>query len=105
MFYIKETSSQVIPPASFYAPQVLPMSNVIKLSFLPSFPLAEGRVVQHSVDRVGKYACDINANALAQMHGGVDSPRHCFARRPSLCCAERGKTAFFLNLITLPSGF
>ena len=42
MFYIKETSSQVIPPASFYAPQVLPMSNVIKLSFLPSFRAAKG---------------------------------------------------------------
>jgi hypothetical protein len=40
----------------------------IKLSFFTLLTRSEGRVVQRSVDRVGKYARDINANALAQMH-------------------------------------
>jgi hypothetical protein len=39
-------------------------------------PRSEGRVVQRSVDRVGRFARDMNANAWALMHGGIYSPRH-----------------------------
>ena|SRR5437879_5717663 len=45
----------------------VPMASVIKLRvFFPPSRLREGGwVIQRSVDRVGKYARDINANALA----------------------------------------
>jgi len=35
----------------------------------------------------------IGGNVFAFMSLGEDSPRHCFARRPSLRCAERGQSA------------
>jgi hypothetical protein len=71
---------------SFFGEGIMSISQ----TFFPSFPLAEGRVVQRSVDRVGKYAGDINANALAQMHGGLTHPADASLGDP-LCFAKRVK--------------
>ena len=35
--------------------------------FLPSLPFTEGRVVERSNDRVGRYTSDVNASVFSQM--------------------------------------
>ena len=47
-------------------------------------------MVERSNDRVGKYACGVNANALAPMPGGEDSPDDAALVDLSSPAAERG---------------
>jgi hypothetical protein len=69
--------------------------------FLPSLCAAKGGQVQRSVDRVGKYARDINANALAQMYGALTHPADSASQRmgdPLFASRKEGKLQFFLQL-------
>ncbi len=54
------------------------------------------RVVQHSADRVSPRLCQVITRA-------VDSPRHRFARRPSLCLWHKeGFSANYLSNLLPP---
>src|ERR1700712_3973642 len=74
---------------------------LLKHLFLPSFPLAEERVVKRSDDRVSKYTSGISANALACIY----SPRLRYACRPSLRLRRKeGEEGTSFNLMTSCQG-
>jgi hypothetical protein len=79
-----------------------PAGTVIKLKTLLSLLTVYGREIERSNDRVGKYARDIDVNALTLMHGGLTHPADASLGDP-LCSAKRVKKNG-LNLMILPWG-